>query len=91
MIFGIVIILFVYFIILGWLYYGEKCVVYLFGESVVKYYKVIFIFMIVIGVNLKLGIVWIFVDIVNGFMVILNLIGLIGLSSIVVVEMNCFL
>ena len=70
MILGIAIILFAYSTILGWSYYGEKCVAYLFGESAVKYYKAIFIFMIAIGANLKLGIVWTFADIANGLMAI---------------------
>ena len=90
MILGIAIILFAYSTILGWSYYGEKCVAYLFGESAVKYYKAIFIVMIAIGANLKLGIVWTFADIANGLMAIPNLIGLIGLSSIVVAETNRF-
>ena len=47
--------------------------------------------MIAIGANLKLGIVWTFADIANGLMAIPNLIGLIGLSSIVVAETNRFL
>lgn len=90
MILGIAIILFAYSTILGWSYYGEKCVAYLFGESAVKYYKAIFIVMIAIGANLKLGIVWTFADIANGLMAIPNLIGLIGLSGIVVAETNRF-
>ena len=91
MILGIAIILFAYSTILGWSYYGEKCVAYLFGENAVKYYKAIFIVMIAIGANLKLGIVWTFADIANGLMAIPNLIGLIGLSGIVVAETNRFL
>lgn len=91
MILGIAIILFAYSTILGWLYYGEKCVAYLFGEGAVRYYKAIFIVMIAIGANLKLGIVWTFADIANGLMAIPNLIGLIGLSGIVVAETNRFL
>ncbi|PEQ02774.1 sodium:alanine symporter family protein [Bacillus wiedmannii] len=91
MILGIAIILFAYSTILGWSYYGEKCVAYLFGEGAVKYYKAIFIVMIAIGANLKLGIVWTFADIANGLMAIPNLIGLIGLSGIVVAETNRFL
>ena len=70
MILGIAIILFAYSTILGWSYYGEKCVAYLFGESAVKYYKAIFIIMIAIGANLKLGIVWTFADIANGLIAI---------------------
>lgn len=91
MILGIAIILFAYSTILGWSYYGEKCVAYLFGEGAVRYYKAIFIVMIAIGANLKLGIVWTFADIANGLMAIPNLIGLIGLSGIVVAETNRFL
>ena len=90
MILGIAIILFAYSTILGWSYYGEKCVAYLFGESAVKYYKAIFIFMIAIGANLKLGIVWTFL-ICKWTYGNSNLIGLIGLSSIVVAETNRFL
>ena len=47
--------------------------------------------MIVFGANLKLGIVWTFADIANGLMAIPNLVGLIGLSSVIVAETNRFL
>lgn len=47
--------------------------------------------MIAIGANLKLGLVWTFADIANGLMAIPNLVGLIGLSSVVVAETNRFL
>ena len=46
--------------------------------------------MIAIGANLKLGVVWTFADIANGLMAIPNLIGLIGLSGVVVAETNQF-
>lgn len=91
MILGIAIILFAYSTILGWSYYGEKCVEYLFGRRAVQYYRYIFVGMVAIGANLKLGLVWTFADIANGLMAIPNLIGLVGLSGVVVVETKRFL
>lgn len=91
MILGIAIILFAYSTMLGWSYYGEKCVEYLMGFHAVRYYRLIFVSMILIGANLKLGLVWTFSDIANGLMAIPNLIGLIGLNGIVVSETKRFL
>jgi AGCS family alanine or glycine:cation symporter len=91
MILGIAIILFAYSTILGWSYYGEKCVEYLFGRRAVRYYRYIFVGMVAIGANLKLGLVWTFADIANGLMAIPNLIGLVGLSGVVVMETKRFL
>lgn len=88
---AIAIIFFAYSTILGWSYYGEKCVEYLFGRNAVRYYRYIFVGMVAVGANLKLGLVWTFSDIANGLMAIPNLIGLIGLSGVVVAETNRFL
>jgi alanine or glycine:cation symporter, AGCS family len=91
MILGIAIVLFAYSTILGWSYYGEKCVEYLFGRNAVRYYRYIFVGMVAVGADLKLGMVWTFSDIANGLMAIPNLIGLIGLNSVVVAETKRFL
>ncbi|BAU28584.1 AGCS family alanine or glycine:cation symporter [Aneurinibacillus soli] len=91
MILGIAIVLFAYSTMLGWSYYGEKCVQYLFGPKAVRYYRYIFVVMITVGANLKLGMVWTFADIANGLMAIPNLIGLIGLSGVIVMETRRFL
>jgi AGCS family alanine or glycine:cation symporter len=88
---AIAIVFFAYSTILGWSYYGEKCVEYLFGRKAVRYYRYIFVGMVAVGANLKLGVVWTFSDIANGLMAIPNLIGLIGLSGVVVAETNRFL
>ncbi|SKC73061.1 alanine/glycine:cation symporter family protein [Maledivibacter halophilus] len=73
--------------ILGWNYYGERCTEYLFGVRGIKPYKYIFICIIASGaLNLKLDLIWIMADIVNGLMAIPNLIGIIGLSGIIVNE-----
>ncbi|WP_315119549.1 sodium:alanine symporter family protein [uncultured Clostridium sp.] len=74
--------------ILGWNYYGERCTEYLFGVKGIKPYRYIFISIVAIGglSILKLDLIWIIADIVNGLMAIPNLIALIGLSGVVVSE-----
>ncbi|CAM2969476.1 MULTISPECIES: alanine/glycine:cation symporter family protein [Vibrio] len=72
--------------ILGWNYYGERCVVYLLGTKAVLPYKLIFIALVASGAFLHLDMIWILADIVNGLMAIPNLIGLIALRHVVVEE-----
>jgi AGCS family alanine or glycine:cation symporter len=91
MILGIAIVLFAFSTMLGWSYYGEKCAQYLFGQKAARNYRYIFVAMVALGANLKLGMVWTFADIANGLMAIPNLIGLVGLSSVVVAETRHFL
>lgn len=77
--------LFAFTTIIGWSYYGDRNVEYLFGDKAVKIYHIIFVLIIPIGAVLKLDIVWNFCDISNGLMAIPNLIGLLGLSGFVAV------
>lgn len=91
MILGIAVMLFAFSTMIGWSYYGEKCVEYLFGRKSVRYYRYVFVTLVAFGAISKLGMVWTFADIANGLMAIPNLIGLIGLSGIVVSETNRFL
>jgi len=73
--------------ILGWAYYGEKCFQYLFKNPfALLFYRIIFVAFVFIGATIPLNIVWTFSDVANGLMAIPNLIGLIGLSGIVVFE-----
>ncbi len=72
--------------ILGWSYYGEKCFAYLFSVKSVIYYRIVFVAMVFVGAVTSLDIVWTFADIANGLMAIPNLIGLLGLSGVVVYE-----
>lgn len=81
-------ICFAYSTILGWCYYGEKSIEYLFSESVVKGYRIIFVIFVAVGAMLKLEIVWRVSDIMNGMMAFPNLVGLIGLSSVIALETN---
>ncbi|MBE1555874.1 alanine/glycine:cation symporter family protein [Sporosarcina limicola] len=73
--------------IFGWAYYGEKCFQYLFpNPKVLLYYRLVFIAVIFVGATATLDVVWLFADVMNGLMAIPNLIGLLGLSGIIVFE-----
>ncbi|OAH53051.1 transporter [Domibacillus aminovorans] len=72
--------------IIGWSYYGEKCFTYLFSKEIVKYYRIVFVLAVFIGAVTSLDLVWTFSDIMNGLMALPNLIGLLGLSGVVVAE-----
>ena len=78
--------LFAFTTILGWNYYGERCVEYLVGVKGIMPYRVIFIVLVACGAFIKLDVIWVLADIVNGLMAIPNLIALIGLSGVVVAE-----
>ncbi|WP_301860438.1 sodium:alanine symporter family protein [uncultured Megasphaera sp.] len=78
--------LFAFTTILGWNYYGERCVEYLVGVKGIMPYRIIFIVLVACGAFIKLNVIWILADIVNGLMAIPNLVALIGLSGVVVAE-----
>lgn len=79
-------VLFAFTTILGWNYYGERCMEYLVGVKGIMPYRVGFILLVGCGAFLKLESIWILADIVNGLMAIPNLIALLGLSGVVVSE-----
>ncbi|EQG02321.1 amino acid carrier family protein [Clostridioides difficile 6041] len=78
--------LFAFTTILGWSYYGERCFEFLFGVKGMNGYRTVFVAMGLLGAFLKLEVVWIIADIVNGLMAIPNLIALLALSPIIVSE-----
>lgn len=81
------IILFASSTILGWGYYGEKCFQYLFKNPVaVMGYRVAFVLFIFVGATVSLDLIWDLADALNGLMAIPNLIGLLGLSGVIVYE-----
>lgn len=84
------IVFFAYSTILGWSYYGEKCVQYITRHNAIRTYRVLWVGAIVLGSAVKLDLVFSFADIANGLMAIPNLIGLIGLSPVVVAETRRF-
>ena len=83
-------IFFAFTTILGWNYYGEKCMQYLSGVKAILPYKIIFIILVAIGPFLSLDLIFVIADIVNGLMAFPNLVGLIGLRKIVIQETELF-
>ncbi len=83
--------LFAFTTILGWCYYGERCLEYLAGVKGINAYRIVFVFMIALGGFLSLKEIWVLADIVNGLMAFPNLIGLLGLSGVVVNETKLYL
>ena len=83
-------VLFAFTTILGWNYYGERCVEYLMGVKAIMPYRVIFIILIACGPFLKLEEIWVLADIVNGLMAIPNLIALLALTGVVVAETKAY-
>lgn len=75
---------------LGWAYYGERCVEFLGGRRFVTPYRVVFIMIIFVGSIAQLDNVWLFSDIANALMALPNLVGLLLLSPVVVAETRRF-
>jgi AGCS family alanine or glycine:cation symporter len=69
--------------LLGWAYYGERCMDRLFGRGAVTPYRVVFCIVIYVGAVTELTTVWTFADVLNGLMALPNLVGLILLSILV--------
>ena len=83
-------VLFGFSTIVGWAYYGEKCVEYLFGEKILVYFRAFFCIVVLTGTLLSLEIVWPLVDIMNGLMALPNLIALFALSTVIKKESTIF-
>jgi AGCS family alanine or glycine:cation symporter len=78
--------LFAYSTLIGWNYYGEKAIEYLFGSRAIRIYRILFIATVIVGAMMNLEFVWNFSDLMNGMMAIPNLIGLLILSKVVKAE-----
>ena len=81
---AVCLLFFAFSTIIGWYFFGEQNVKYLFGNKAVKIYSAIVVVCIVIGSALKVGLVWNLSDLFNGLMALPNLIALIALSGVVV-------
>ena len=80
------IITFAYSTILGWAYYGERCVEYFAGKFGLIPYRVLYIAIALIAPVLALDLVWLIADILNALMAIPNLIAVLLLSPVIVKE-----
>ncbi len=74
--------LFAYSTILGWCVYAERCIIYLFNEGAVKYFRIVYVAVVPVGAVASLDTVWLIADNLNAMMAIPNLIGLILLSPV---------
>ena len=79
-------VFFAFTTILGWNYYGEKCVEYLIGKNAIIPFKILYIALVAIGGFISLDVIFIGADIVNGLMAIPNLIAIIALRKIIFEE-----
>ncbi len=75
--------IFAFTTILGWSFYGEKCIGFFFGPKSLMPYRVCWIGMIYFGATADLGFIWLLADTLNAMMAIPNLIALALLSPIV--------
>ncbi|MEM8728030.1 MAG: sodium:alanine symporter family protein [Chlamydiota bacterium] len=80
---AVALIPFAYSTILGWAYYGEKCVEYLFGYRAIKGYRIIYTLLVFPGAILGLRLVWGFANMMNGLMALPNLIALVALTGVI--------
>lgn len=70
--------------IIGWYYFGEANIKFLFGKKGITSYRILVLIFIVTGTTMSAEVVWELADVFNGLMIIPNLIALLGLASLVV-------
>ena len=85
------IISFAFSTILGWAYYGERCVEYFAGKKGLLPYRFLYIFVLGVAPVIALNLVWTIADILNALMAIPNLIAVLLLSGVVVRETDRYL
>ena len=85
---GILLLFFAYTTMLGWYYYGESNIVYLFGKKAVVPYKILVVLAVVFGTVTHFNALWTISDLMNALMVIPNWIGIMFMSNVVVNKYN---
>lgn len=89
---SVCLLIFAFTTILGWNYYGDRCVSYITKDNKKwkKAFKILHIVLVFIGPYLTVSLVWNIADVLNSFMAFPNLIALIALSGVVVKETREF-
>ena len=85
------IITFAFSTVLGWAYYGERCIEYFAGKKIMIPYRVLYIIVAVIAPIAPLNLIWLVADILNALMAIPNLIAVLLLSPVIVMETKKYL
>lgn len=80
------IVLFAYSTVLGWAYYGERCIEYCLGKKALMPYRVLYIAVAAIAPVVALDLVWKIADILNALMAVPNLVAVLLLSPVIVRE-----
>ncbi|MCZ6763303.1 MAG: sodium:alanine symporter family protein [Alphaproteobacteria bacterium] len=75
--------LFAFTTLLGWSYYGERCVEYILGVRAIIPFRVLWVLVIPVGSMLDLGFNWLLADTLNALMALPNLLALLLLSPLV--------
>ena len=88
---SISVVFFAFSTILGWSYYGERCLTRLIGPRTSIIYRMIFTMVVFVGATTSLTVVWTIADILNGLMALPNLIGLLVLSGLIARETAAYL
>ena len=84
-------VFFAFSTVLGWAYYGERCVQRLFGLRAVVVYRLLFAIVVFVGCITELKVAWTLADVTNGLMALPNLIGLILASGLIARETRAYL
>lgn len=71
-------VLFAFSTVIGWSYYGETGIVYLFGARVAPLYRLLWLVFIYLGAVGSLQLIWSVSDTLNGLMALPNLIAVLG-------------
>ncbi|MCL2610015.1 MAG: alanine:cation symporter family protein, partial [Treponema sp.] len=77
--------------IVGWCYYGERTVEYLFGKKSLMPFRIIYSLVVYVGATVPLAVVWNAADMFNALMAFPNLIALLLLSGVIVKETRKYL
>jgi AGCS family alanine or glycine:cation symporter len=75
--------LFAFTTMIGWSFYGERCVVFLLGTRAITPFRWAWVIAIPVGTLVELDMIWLIADTLNAFMAIPNLVALILLSPMV--------
>lgn len=81
---AICLLFFAFSTIIGWYFFGEANIKYLFGTKGLLPYRLLVVIFIIVGTTLEVPLVWELSDMFNGLMVIPNLIALLALSKVVI-------
>jgi AGCS family alanine or glycine:cation symporter len=82
---------FVFSTILGWAYYGERAIEYLFKRKAITGYRIFWVLAVFVGSIIDIPLVWDFADAANALMAIPNLLSLLLLSGVIVTETKRYL